>query len=261
MIRAMFAVVFLDGKRFLVEAGRLLFGAVQPLLYVFVLGAGLGGSSRMASQDYQHYIFPGTMGLAIYFSSVHAAITIVFDRQVGFFKAILVAPVSRTAIAGGKVISGALQGLLQGLVILPFAPLAGIPLDFQSVMMMILAMLFASFAFSAIGLAAASRFKTILVYPVVTNVILLPGYFLSGGMYPLSLAPHWMQSLAQYNPIAYGIDLIRYSMQGVHFFPLEQTCAVLLATVVLTTAITVFILNQGEDDSILGDRSAALRRS
>ena len=127
MIRGLIAIVILDLKRFWKEKTRLIAGLIQPLLYLFVLGAGIGASSRMGGGDYKRFIFPGTMGLSMLFTATFAAITIVFDRQIGFFKAVLVAPVPRPAIAlrESDRIAGALQALAQGLVLLPFAPLGG----------------------------------------------------------------------------------------------------------------------------------------
>src|SRR5208283_5629394 len=117
MIRAIRAIVILDLKRFWVDRARLVAGLVQPLLYLFVLGAGIGASSRMGGGDYRRFIFPGTMGLSLLFTATFSAITIVFDRQIGFFKAVLVAPVPRAAIAVGKILSGAAQAFAQGLVL------------------------------------------------------------------------------------------------------------------------------------------------
>src|SRR5690349_16991708 len=123
MIRGIYAVAVLDLKRFWLDRARMIMGLVQPLLYLFVLGAGIGSSSTLGG-NYQSYIFPGVLGLSMLFTATFAAISIVFDRQIGFFKAVLVAPVSRTAIALGKIGSGAIQAAVQGLIVLPFAPLA-----------------------------------------------------------------------------------------------------------------------------------------
>src|SRR5471032_2000494 len=124
MIRGIFAIVILDLKRFWLDRARLVTGLIQPLLYLFVLGAGIGASAKMGGGDYRRFIFPGTMGLSMLFTATFSAITIVFDRQIGFFKAVLVAPVPRPAIAIGKVTAGALQALAQGVVVLPFAWIA-----------------------------------------------------------------------------------------------------------------------------------------
>jgi ABC-2 type transport system permease protein len=106
MIRAILAIVIHDLKRAWLDRARLIAGLAQPLLYLFVLGAGIGAGSRMGGGDYRRFIFPGTMGLCLLFSAIFSAITIVFDRQIGFFKAVLVAPVPRPAIGMGKIIGG-----------------------------------------------------------------------------------------------------------------------------------------------------------
>src|SRR5258708_28695834 len=127
-MRGIWAVVVLDMKRFWLDRVRLITGLIQPLLYLFVLGAGLGAIAEMGGSMYRSFIFPGVVGLALLFSATFAAISIVFDRQIGFLKAVMVAPVSRASIALGKIVSGALQALIQGAVLLIVAQLAGVPL-------------------------------------------------------------------------------------------------------------------------------------
>ena len=246
MIHGIIAIVILDMKRFWLDRTRIIAGLIQPLLYLFVLGAGLGGSSTMAS-SYRPYIYPGTMGLSLLFSATFAAIVIVFDRQVGFFKAVLVAPVPRPAIAIGKILSGAAQAFAQGLVLLPFAPLAGIPVTVSSIFFMLLAMAAAAVAFSGLGVAVAARFSSTTVFPIVSNTILLPLYFLSGALYPLSKAPHWMQLLAYGDPVAYAVDLMRGSLLGIFFFPVWLSIAALFGFVAVFTGMAVQVFNRGED--------------
>ena len=252
MRRGIIAIVILDLKRAWLDRARLVAGLIQPLLYLFVLGAGIGASSRMGGGDYRRFIFPGTMGLSLLFAATFSAITIVFDRQIGFFKAVLVAPVPRPAIAVGKVVAGALQALVQGLVLLPFAPLAGAPLDALQVVEMIGAMALASVTFSAIGVGIACRFNSTTVFPVISNAVLLPMFFLSGGLYPLSSAPAWMQVAAHADPVAYAVDLMRGAVLGRFFFPVPLSIGALLATITLLLWAAVRVFNRGEDDSSLG---------
>ena len=252
MIRAIFAIVVLDLKRFWVDRARLVAGLVQPLLYLFVLGAGIGASSRMGGGDYRRFIFPGTVGLSLLFSATFAAITIVFDRQIGFFKAVLVAPVPRSAIAIGKIVAGALQSLAQGLILLPFAPLAGVPLNLAEGVEMVGAMVLAALTFSTIGVAFACRFTSTTVFPIVSNAVLLPMFFLSGGLYPLQAAPGWMQVAAHLDPVAYAIDLMRGSVLGIFFFPVPLSLGALALTIAILVWAAVRVFNRGEDDSSLG---------
>ena len=252
MINAIFAIVVLDLKRFWVDRARLIAGLIQPLLYLFVLGAGIGASSKMGGGDYRRFIFPGTVGLSLLFSATFAAITIVFDRQIGFFKAVLVAPVPRPAIAMGKIIAGAIQSFAQGLILLPFAPLAGVPLDLLQVLEMMAAMALASLTFSTIGVAFACRFTSTTVFPIVSNAVLLPMFFLSGSLYPLKLAPGWMQVAAHFDPVAYAVDLMRGAVLGSFFFPIPLSFGALGLTMGLLIWAAVRVFNRGEDDSGLG---------
>ena len=260
MIRGIYAVVVLDLKRAWLDRARLLTGLAQPLLYLFVLGAGLGGSSRLGGPAYQRSIYPGVMGLTLLFTAVFMAISIVFDRQIGFFKAVLVSPLPRSAIAFGKIASGAIQAFIQGLILLPFAPLVGVHLGLVSTAAMLLAMALAAMTFSAIGVAVASRFTSTTVFPIISNTIILPMYFLSGALYPLAMAPRFMQVAAHFDPVAYAVDLMRGALLGTFFFSPLLSVAVLVAINALLSWMAVRVFNRGEDDSVLGAHGFRWRR-
>jgi ABC-2 type transport system permease protein len=252
MIRGIYAVLLIDMKRFWLDRARMAMGLVQPLLYLFVLGAGIGSSSQQGGAGYQRFIFPGVLALSMLFTATFAAISIVFDRQMGFFKAVLVAPVPRPAIALGKVASGAVQALIQGLIVLPFAPLAGVHLGIIETTELVAGMVLACCTFSAIGMAFASRFTSITVFPIISNAVLLPMFFLSGAMYPLTTAPHWMQVAAHADPVAYAVDLMRGALLREFFFPVWLSLAFLTVVIVVLVYSAVKVLKRGEDDSSLG---------
>lgn len=252
MIRGIYAILVLDLKRAWLDRTRLAAGLAQPLLYLFVLGAGIGGSSRLGGVSYQRYIFPGVLGLSLLFSATFAAIVIVFDRQIGFLKAVLVAPLPRSAIALGKIAAGALQAFAQGAIVLPFAPLAGVSLTFWGLLSLLGAMLLAAATFSAMGVSVASRFTSTTVFPVVSNAVLLPMFFLSGALYPLKSAPHWMRIATHFDPVAYAVDLMRGAVLGEYFFPPLLSVAVLVALIAVLAWMSVRVFNRGEDDSGLG---------
>lgn len=260
MIRGIYAVVVLDLKRFWLDRARLIAGLAQPLLYLFVLGAGIGAMSRLGGDNYQRYIFPGVLGLSLLFTATFAAISIVFDRQIGFFKAVLVAPVPRPAIAIGKIVAGAAQAFVQAAIVLPFAPLVGVPLGLVETLVLLGAMLLASLTFAAIGVAVASRFNSTTVFPIVSNAILLPMFFLSGALYPLKTAPHWMKLAAHFDPVAYGVDLMRGAVLGNYFFPVWLSLAAQALIIVLLAWACVRVFNRGEDDSALGASNFPWRR-
>jgi len=251
MIRGIYAVMVLDLKRFWLDKARLVTGLAQPLLYLFVLGAGIGSSSQLGG-NYQRFIFPGVLALSMLFTATFAAISIVFDRQIGFFKAVLVAPLPRPAIALGKIGSGAVQAAIQGAVVLPFAPFVGMRMNVGEVAGLVGAMLLACVTFSAIGFAFAARFKSVTVFPIVSNAVLLPMFFLSGALYPLQQAPHWMQVAAHADPVAYAVDLMRGAVLAQHFFPVPLSLAVQVAVVAALVYSGVRVIKRGEDDSGLG---------
>jgi ABC-2 type transport system permease protein len=192
------------------------------------------------------------LGLSMLFTATFAAISIVFDRQIGFFKAVLVAPVPRPAIAAGKIVSGALQAFAQGVIVLPFAPLAGVPLGFVETIVLIAAMLLAALVFSAIGVAIASRFTSTTVFPIVSNAVLLPMFFLSGALYPLKMAPHWMQIAAHFDPVAYGVDLMRGAVTGEFFFRVDLSLGAQAFVIAVAMWAAAKVFSRGEDDSVLG---------
>lgn len=246
-MRGLLAVIILDLKRLWVDRVRLISSLIQPLLYLFVLGSGLGASSRLGSGSYLPYIFPGVVSLSLLFTSVFAAILIVFDRQMGFLKAVLVAPVPRPSIAMGKILSGAIQALVPGTIMMVFIPFIGLKPDWSSFLEFLAAAAFAAITFSALGVAVAARFKSMTVFPIISNAILLPMFFLSGALYPLNVAPHWLQIAAHADPVAYAVDLMRGPLVGNFFFPVWLSVTVLMAFIAVTTWLATRIFTTGED--------------
>ena len=260
MMRGIYAIAILDLKRAWLDRARLLGGLAQPLLYLFVLGQGIGSTTQLGGGQYQGFIFPGVLGLSLIFTATFAAITIVFDRQIGFFKAVLVSPVPRPAIAFGKIVAGAVQAFVQAAIVIPFAPLAGVHLGLIGTPLLIAAMCLTSLALSAVGVAMAARFKSTTVFPVLSNAVILPMFFLSGALYPLKGAPHWMQIAAHFDPAAYGVDLMRGALLGQYFFTPALSVAVLLATIGVLTWMATRVFRSGEDDSALGATNFGWRK-
>ena len=246
-MRGLLAVIALDLKRLWADRVRLVVGLIQPLLYLFVLGSGLGANSRMGGSHYLAYIYPGVLGLSLLFTSVFAAMLIVFDRQIGFLKAVLVAPVPRPAIAIGKVLSGALQALVPAVVLLAFLPLLGMHPGIVRFLALVGAMAMAAVTFSALGVATAARFKSTTVFPIIGNAVLLPMFFLSGALYPLAMAPHWLRILAHFDPVAYAVDLMRGALLGSLYFPLWLSIGVLALFVLVLTWLATRVFASGED--------------
>ena len=246
-MRGLLAVIILDMKRLWVDRIRLIASLIQPLLYLFVLGSGLGATSTLGSGRYLPYIFPGVVSLSLLFTSVFAAMLIVFDRQTGFLRAVLVAPVPRPSIAIGKVIAGAIQALVPATIIMLFMPLVGLRPGLLEFLSFFGSATLASIAFSALGVAVAARFKSPTVFPIIGNAMLLPMFFLSGALYPLAVAPRWLQIAAHADPVAYAVDLMRGSLLGSSFFPVWLSLLVLGFFIAVMTWLATRIFTTGED--------------
>lgn len=209
-----YSIIIRDLKRLWAQPIRLVSGIAQPLLYLFLLGSGLGGAVRQGGENYLEFIFPGVVALSLLFTATFSAISIVFDREIGFLKAVLVAPVSRRSIALGKVASGAIIALAQACLLLIAAPFAGVSFGLLNLLGFIAFMLLSGIVFSALGVAVAANFSSTEVFPVVLNALLLPMFFISGALFPLESAPGWLQVMSYVDPVAYGVDLLRGSVLG-----------------------------------------------
>ncbi|MCB0128931.1 MAG: ABC transporter permease [Caldilineaceae bacterium] len=241
------AIIIRDLKRLRAQPIRVVSGIAQPLLYLFLLGSGLGGAVRQGEEGYLQYIFPGVVALSLLFTATFSAISIVFDREIGFLKAVLVAPVSRRSIALGKVASGAIIAVAQACLLLVAAPFAGVHFGLSELLLFLLFMLLGSVVFSALGVAVAANFSSTEVFPVVLNALLLPLFFISGALFPLDSAPGWLQVVAYADPVAYGVDLLRGAVLGEFYFPRLLSLAVLSGAIAVLTWLAVIVFERGSE--------------
>jgi len=160
--------------------------------------------------QYVQFIFPGIIGMSVLFTSIFGAMSIVWDREFGFLKEVLVAPIHRSAVAIGKTLGGATQAMFQGIVILVLAPLVGVKLTFLGVAELIPMIFLFAFALSALGVAVAARMRTMQGFQMVMNFLMMPMFFLAGALFPLGgNLPAWLSVLTRFDPASYGIDALR----------------------------------------------------
>lgn len=159
--------------------------------------------------DFIQFMFPGIIAMSLMGVAIFSTISTVWDREFGFLKEILVAPVSRTSIAIGKTLSATTIASLQALVLLVIAPFIGIKLHLAVFPYLFLFMLLLSFSVAALGMLIASLIKSIENFGVIMNVIVFPMFFLSGAFFPLTAVPGWMAVLSKINPLTYGVDAMR----------------------------------------------------
>ncbi|MBU0706974.1 ABC transporter permease [Patescibacteria group bacterium] len=192
---------------------RLISSLAMPLIWLVLFGSGMKSAFAIgggqAGFDFIQFLFPGVIGMSILFTSIFSVMSIVTDRQFGFLKEILVAPVSRVSIALGKILGGSTTAMIQGTIMILLSPIVGIKLSLGLVLAMLPVMFIASIALTSIGLVVASRMKSAEGFQMIMNFIMMPMFFLSGAMFPLSNLPNWMDILSKINPASYAIDLVR----------------------------------------------------
>ena len=191
---------------------RLISGIAQPLLFLFVLGAGLEsaiGNRGAAGVDYQAYLFPGILAMSVLTSALFSSMAIVWDREFGFMREMLVAPVSRATLVLGKALGGGTVSVVQGVVLVAVAPVVGVSLGLGSFFAMLGLLLLLAFSLTAFGIVIASRMQRMESFQMVMALVMQPMLFLSGAIFPLVALPEWLGVVTRLNPATYGVDAIR----------------------------------------------------
>jgi ABC-2 type transport system permease protein len=254
MAQAVYIIWYRDLIRFWRDRVRLAASLAQPLLYLLIFGVGLSsalgragsvGGTGVPSFSYIQFVYPGVLGMAVLFTAIFSAMSVVWDREFGFLREILVAPISRSAVAMGKALAGATQASLQGVVMLVFAPLVGVHLTVLSVAEVVPLLFLLSFSLTCFGVAISARLKSMQGFQVMMNFLIMPMFFLSGALFPLSGLPAWMTVLTRFDPVAYGIAPIRSAILGGSGLPqaaVDRLALITIGDYVVPIAVDVGVL-------------------
>jgi ABC-2 type transport system permease protein len=212
-LKVIYTIWLREFKVFLRERARIVGMIGQPLLYLLIVGTGISSGMSLNGApggiDYLKFMYPGIIGMSVLFTAIFSAVSIIWDREFGFLKEVLVAPVPRWAVAIGKTLGGATVATIQSLILIALAPFVGISLSIALVLKLLLLAFLMSVAVTALGVVIASRMTSMQGFQMVMNFLVMPLYFLSGGMFPVQSAPGWMQKLMLIDPLTYGVDAIR----------------------------------------------------
>jgi ABC-2 type transport system permease protein len=197
--------------RFSRDRARMVTALVQPVLFLFVLGTGL---SRLASSgthgvNLRTFVYPGVLAMAVLFTAMFSAASIVWDREFGFLREMLVAPVSRAAIVIGKCLGGATVAGFQGVIMICIAGLVSVPYAPVMILEVLILQLLLAFALTAFGVMMAARMSQMQSFMALMQMVILPLFFLSGALFPVSGLPTWLNVLNRLDPITYAVDPIR----------------------------------------------------
>jgi len=207
---AIYIITLRELKRFLRQKSRLIGSLARPLFWLLVVGSGLSQLvPTRGGISYMQFILPGILGLTILFSSMFSSLSIVWDREFGFLKEILVAPISRLSIVLGKVMGGTIVSTIQGILIMSLIPLLQINLGIIQIISLLLMTITLSFCLTSFGVFIASLMHSLESFNLVINFLIMPLFFVSGALYPIRLLPSPLNILAQLNPLSYGIDAFK----------------------------------------------------
>lgn len=231
-------------KRYTRSRSRIVASLGQPMLFLLALGFGFGPIFQRAGQgDYIQFLAPGVIGMTVLFTAIFSGIELIWDRQFGFLKETLVAPVPRILIMIGRTLGGATVALLQGFIVVIICFIAGFRVHHASAIpIAFLVMALIAIMFTALGTAIASVLSDFQGFQLVMNFLVMPIFFLSGALFPLAGLPTVLNVLATIDPLSYGVDGLRVSLSGAGHFGLAVDLAVLaiLSTIILVIGTRLF---------------------
>lgn len=233
-------------KKYWRSKSRIIGSLGQPILFLLALGYGLGSVFQKAGQgNYVNFLAPGIVGMSIIFTAIFSGIALIWDRQFGFLKETMVAPVSRFNIMLGRTLGGATIATLQGLIVLLLAIAFGFrPVNWILIFPAILVMLLISLLFTALGTGIASQLEDMQGFQLIMNFLVMPLFFLSGSLFPLTGLPVALAVITRIDPLSYGIDALRLLLSSGGHFSLGLDIAVLSGITVVFLALGSYLFSK-----------------
>ena len=233
-------------KRYIRSKSRIIGSLGQPVLFLISLGFGFGPIFQRAGQgNYMEFLAPGIIGMSIIFTSIFSGIEIIWDRQFGFLKETLVAPVSRFEIMLGRTLGGATVATLQGVIVFCISLVAGFrPYNWALLPVALLVMLLISLLFTALGTLIASNLDDMQGFQLIMNFLVMPLFFLSGALFPLQGLPQALETVASLDPLSYGIDALRQLLVNTAHFGFSLDMLILSAVTLVFLALGSYFFSK-----------------
>ncbi len=216
IFRGTWVVSYRELLRFVNERSRLVGSLAQPLIFLVVFGAGFGNliGSVAPGVDFIQFMYPGIIAMGVLTTALFAGVSVVWDREFGFLRELLVAPLGRTGIVLGKALGACVVALLQVFLMLLIAPIVGVRVDVSTVLRLVPIVFVLSIALSGLGLLVASFMRSQQGFQLLIQLLIFPLIFLAGVFFPINQAPEWLQVISKFNPLTYGVDAIRQIFLG-----------------------------------------------
>ncbi len=231
--KGLYALWYREFKIFTREYSRVISSIINPLFFMLIFGGGLGSVVDLPGIDYQTFIYPGFLAMAIIFTSISFGTYIVWDKKIDFLKEVLIAPISRTTIFVGKVLGGTTDAMIQIFILFLIGFLIGIPFTAASLLLSFAILLVLSIGLISMGLIIGSFMESPEGFGLVISFIAFPMFLLSGAFYPLDSLPAWMAVLTKINPVSYAVDGLRNVILGQSSMPLALSMPIMISFVVV----------------------------
>ncbi len=247
-MRAIYILWYRQMLRFIRKKASVVGALGQPVLFLFALGFGLSPVfARAGGIDYIQFLAPGVIAMTVLFTAVFTGMEIIWDKQFGFLKETLVAPVSRFGIVLGKTFGGATVAAIQGLLVFLVTFVAGFrPHDIGMLPLALLFLILISILFSAVGTAIAARLDDMQGFPLIMNFVIQPLFFLSGAIFPLQNLPKVLDFITKINPLSYGVEGLRFALTGESFISPWLSLAVLIAVSIVILLFGIYQFSKVE---------------
>ncbi|MBD3388413.1 MAG: ABC transporter permease subunit [Candidatus Altiarchaeales archaeon] len=234
--RALRTIALRELKVNLRNKANLVSSISRPIIWYLIFGSGFG-AARFAglNMDYREFLFPGVVAMSLLFTSMRSGISVIWDREFGFMKEILVSPSSRLNITAGKIAGTAVSAVLEGAIILVLGLLLGAHVNTISFTLSLAIMFLTSISLVSIGLIISSFMRSFEGFQTLMTFLVMPMFFLSGAIFPLGQIPSWMKPLTTVNPLTYGVDALRIILTGAGHNNLLTDLAALITAATLTT--------------------------
>ncbi len=197
--------------RFSRDRLRILTSLIQPFLFLFVLGTGLSSLAKAGTHgvNFRTFIYPGVLCMAVMFTAMFSAASIVWDREFGFLREMMVAPVRRSSIVLGKCFGGATVAAFQGLIVIAISPLVGVPYQLVLILELLALALLLAFAITAFGVMFAARINQMQSFMALMQMVIMPMFFISGALFSVASLPAWLAVLNRLDPLTYAVEPMR----------------------------------------------------
>jgi len=249
-LEGIYTIWLRENKRFVRYRSRILTSVVTPLLWLLIFGTGLGSAVRFGggAEGYQAFIFPGIIGQTVLFTAVFSGVSVIIDRQYGFLKEILVAPISRPSIVFGKALGISTTALIQGLILLLLSFLVGIKMTPEIFLASAVVILLISLGLAGVGLLIASFTDSMEGFNLILSFIVLPIFLLSGALFPVTNLPTWLQVAVYLDPLTYGVDALRAIILKSSVLPLSLNVTVVALFALAMVLLSAFVFSRKEQE-------------